>query len=70
MPLLLCVSHEHPNIFKVITMALVNVATSRDIVPCSLYMNRRFGVTYHLNFRAENSGIQGRVVRIWTDVSE
>jgi hypothetical protein len=37
----------------------LNVAQFWDVVPCSLYMNRRFGGTYHLHIEGRKSAKQG-----------
>jgi hypothetical protein len=40
--------------FEIFTAVVMKIAIFWDTAPCSPYMNRRFGGTYHLIFRVKN----------------
>jgi hypothetical protein len=44
--------------FQVLTVVFMNVAIFWDIEPCSPYVNRRFGGTYHLHLQVWKSAEQ------------
>jgi hypothetical protein len=44
--------------FEVLTAVIMNVTIIWDIAPYSPYVNRRFGETYHFNFRSRKSAEQ------------
>jgi hypothetical protein len=44
--------------FEVLTAVVMITAIFRDIAPCSPYMNRRFGGTYHLHLQGRISAEQ------------
>jgi hypothetical protein len=46
-----CLSVE----FEVLTVVVTNVAIFWDIAPCTPYVNRRFGGTYHLHLQGRKS---------------
>jgi hypothetical protein len=41
--------------FEVLTAVVINIVIFRDIAPCSPYVNRRFGGTYHLHLQGLKS---------------
>jgi hypothetical protein len=46
--------------FEVLTVVDMNAAIFLNIAPCSLYVNRRFGGTYHLNHLPHLGFLLGR----------
>jgi hypothetical protein len=44
--------------FEVLTAVVMNVANLWNTAPCSLYVNRRFGLTYHPHLQVRNSAEQ------------
>jgi hypothetical protein len=49
--------------FEVLTTVVKNVAIFLDIVPRSMYVNRRFGRTYNLNLQGRKSAEQDTSVQ-------
>jgi hypothetical protein len=45
--------------FGVLTAVVMNVAIFWDIAPCSPYVNRRFGETYHLHIQGRKTAAKG-----------
>jgi hypothetical protein len=53
---------EYSYRFKILTTVVMNVAIIKDIAPCSPYINRRFGGTYHLHHQGKKSAEQESTV--------